>query len=522
MMEKDGYDNITANNWGVLIFDSPSFFRERNKEIFDILESADLLDGILLYDFEGTGIEDRDRLFEKVSKSKSQIENSRTFVEAISLSFINHSTERISSEKNVEKFLEVVIDRAYHNYAKKLTKQKKDNKPYYDKLVMQWSLATGILLWDALFCKGYASIDRAGNIQPNTSLFMSALWSIRRTKEELLFENLVTEDRYEIVLYNFWGDGYMYEILGLNQISIERKTVEEMRAKTRILENIELFGPYFGHCLKNAFEQKDTDKNENPLKKIEELLQDYIRRLRMFGVQEISEGIKNWISVTKDELKVIILQEKINIVYEYCIETLSAQEDFRLISIPPEYFNELRKEQNLIDDCMSVIQGYAQRYIDAINNSEFLHPWTDSLNKLNINYSYLYERMQSMGEVARGIERGSDKQHSIFPIINRSFPYSLFKNSFYNADFSLLMESAKQMTKIYKKKAACVGCVKLMVKEVAEAIDNVEWKYSAAESIFRKGNGKKSYDELYKISEKGSKVRKAFFKEVISICIPHK
>ena len=102
-------------------------------------------------------------------------------------------------------------------------------------------------------------------------------------------------------------------------------------------------------------------------------------------------------------------------------------------------------------------------------------------------------------------------------IIDPSIDYVAFEDAFRSADFSYLIESARYMDSISRRQGR-VGCIQLLVRVVGTKLENEDWYYSAAESVYPKYKGKEAKEAVEKLRQ--TKFSEDYAKKILRARIP--
>lgn len=453
------------------VFDSEEVFRSKHIKSVVFLEDEDCATNqLFLYDFSDYYSTLSGGIIIPHPLSKNQFENTNYFKSWFSMYFHKDSCEK----QNVLVEVDALLEKQLEVYINRVTSQNTVTLEEKKHRILQWEELTTILLWE-IFCKEYFNQDLA----LSRDILKRALWGISRCKEDVLYPQK-RFDSTTIILYNFWGQSYARQRAELlkNPLGL----TEEQKALINIDENKEFFNLKYcmnyeaKACIPRRRKEFYIENEIQAMLFLEELFNDYVKRLRQAGIYDDKEtilAIQQWGDVTKSEIKRISFIDKISQVLFLDSHTLTP--DFRDSTISMEDYDIIIRISSLADICILKADGLINDYINLVKGGGLVKPWSDKLVALRIDYRGLYSDLIKE------------------KVISPSFDFAALKDAFQSADFSLMMESARYMDTI-NQRAGNAGCVQQLIKYVGERVGN-EWYCLAAESSYLNSNSTKHKGE---------------------------
>ena len=478
------------------VFDSEAVFRSKNRDIFNYLEDDNgVPNQVFLYDFSNFSFTLHGNVIVPIPHSNNQYQNTNYFRMCFSEFFHRDASDKEVFLTEVEIFIEKQLTE-YINRLKSSGLVNTDNKRHY---ILQWEERTTILIWDVFCREYYNNPNRDFTIVRN--ILKRAFWSISRCKEDYLYPQK-RFDPATIVLYNLWGQSYALQRAELLKSPLG--LTEEQKALINIDENKEFFNLAYcmsyeaKACIPRRQEEFYIENEIQAMLFLEELFNDYVKRLRRAGIYDDKEtilAIQQWGDVTKSEINRISYIDKVSQVLFLDSHNLTL--DFRDSTISIEDYDIIIRISSLADKCILKVNGLINDYLTLVKGGGLVKPWSDKLAALRIDYRGLYSDLIKE------------------KVISQNFDFTAFEDAFRNADFSLMIDSARDMDS-FSQRTGCVGCVQQLIKYVGERVDN-EWYCLAAESSYSNSNRTKHKGENAKKAIDKLKPTKRFSDKILRI-----
>lgn len=466
------------------LFDNKHAFREKYRKYFDYLEATELTKDPYLYNFDDYELQFR--LLQPIPES--QLQNTMKFRALMNKAFREFHCGQIGTENQILLETEQLIEDLYNRYVNKIENLYRPDLLQQDTFIIRWADYTKLLIWES-FSENYLSCDSFGIYKSNRDLLKRALWAVDCKKEELTIPGKTvnnTNPRLDLVLYNLWGQAFYrkkYETDSKRDASTEEGELVTVDYDV----NREYFTLFFcesflSKLLSPSMSELDCLENEiQAMTWLQDLFVDFMHRVcECYQYQEaaLANIAQYWQMVTTDVLNRLLLIDQVGLVSRS--NTSDGLEDIRDVLVPQSTVIVFNNRRRLIEKCINKINGCLTSFINAIKSNCLEKPWATALQKLNIDYTQLYNDLRKLSHIGPEVT------------------FNVFKYAFQNADFSTIIESAEWMVELYGKNHGSRGCIQRLIKGLGLQLPK-DWYYSAAHSAMKMRNVQASVDGMGKL-----------------------
>ena len=480
-----------------LVFEGSQYFREKHYSILEDLEKDALLEGGLLYDFSQYYARMTGGVVLPISSPDTQYDNTNQF----RWWFQSFFQRKMIDKDEVLVEIEVCLEKLLQDYAERLSSQKDISDARKKELIKKWEQRTSALIWD-IYCTSYYAAF-GGAYLSSRDILKRSVWAINRRKEDILYPQK-RFDPHNVLLYNMWGEDYSRKKADLQKNLIGLSS--EQKPLLYSDENKESFNLYFSSkyeaaiCVDGKSQEQYISAELDAMTFLESLFNDYIKRLRRAGIYDeagTESAVHQWMDVTLSEITRIAFIDEVSTVL--CSPSFSMPPDFRDVMVTQVEYDKICRIRSLADRCRAFINGFVHDYLMMINAGCLTKSWSVTLMEAGIDFRGLFTDMKTE------------------KIIDPSIDYVAFEDAFRSADFSLLIESARYMDSINRRQGRA-GFIQLLIRVVGTKLENEDWYYSAAESVYPKYKGKEAKEAVEKL--RPTKFSEDYAKKILQARIP--